>query len=456
MAQLTRPALHAEIEGRFPDNETALITPAVARAFFHNLVDSATLEQQLQELLAEKVGVPLAANLAVVRQNLAEETADYDPGRDYMIAGNWNRTGTVSTVTVRALAVEYFSPLGILRTSDGKLSVVNVDVAAGTTSALGSGYSTAEMDALLAGKGSAQVQQQHTLQLATLGVQASPVMAYLESGDVAGYATLDEALADHRPKTFMRFNVAFLTLTQSNDPLNPGWAAYVDGAGATVQLGNNVVLSLPGGNVDTLLLKNFFIFQAPGTRGGKVKLLASSNGSTPVGYLPLLDGRGAVPFELSGGTFALRGSYGSLLGTGTVHLFEPFDYSFASPGLTLVKHEAGAGGGGAAVTDAYTKSETDQKDSYLQAQLNDITANGGPVLQKFVFEPGYADSYTFTAGADVVGVYGTEGLSNVSSATYYIGIAVTALPLTIQAGDKIRIVINRQTATQVASVVLSK
>jgi hypothetical protein len=202
-------------------------------------------------------------------------------------------------------------------------------------------YTRDEADALLAAKGSEQVQAQHTLQLKTLGVQAAPVMAYLESGDVAGFATLDEALADTRPKTFMRFNVATVTLTKSNDPLSPNWASYVDGAGATLLIGAGAVLSIPGSNLGTLLFKNFFIFQAPGTRGGRVKLLASGNTSTPPGLLPLLDGQCSVPLEFSGGAVALRGAYGGLLGTGTAHLFEPYDAGSIAQGITPVEHKSG-------------------------------------------------------------------------------------------------------------------
>jgi hypothetical protein len=207
----------------------------------------------------------------------------------------------------------------------------------------GDAYTKAEADTLLATKGSAKVQAQHTLQLKTLGVQASPAMAYLESGDVAGYGTLDEALADARPKTFMRFNVATVTLTASNDPAAPGWASYVDGAGATLELGANVVLSLPGSTLGTLLLKNFFLFQAPNTRGGRVELLATGNANTPPGQLPLLDGQCAVPLKLQGGAVALTGSYGSLIGTGTVHLYEPYDVGFIGPDITVIYHPTGSG-----------------------------------------------------------------------------------------------------------------
>lgn len=236
---------------------------------------------------------------------------------------------------------------------------VSYDLATDTTAARAAGgggagdaYTKSETNALLAAKGSAQVQAQHTLQLNTLGVQASPVMAYLESGDVAGYSTLDEALADTRPKTFMRFNVATVTLTASNDPANPGWASYVDGAGATLELGANVVLSLPGADRGALLFRNFFIFQAAGTRGGRVKLLASGNAGTEPGLLPLLDGQCAVPLELGGGAASLLGSYGLLIGTGTAHLFEPGSVGSTAATVTLVPHAGGAGGSGYTDTEA--------------------------------------------------------------------------------------------------------
>jgi hypothetical protein len=227
-------------------------------------------------------------------------------------------------------------------------------------------YTKTESDELLATKGSKQVQDQHTLQLNTLGVQASPAMAYLETGGVAGYSTLGEAVADAQAKTFMRFNVATVQLTQSNDPLNPGWAAYVDGAGATLELGANVVLSLPGSNLGTLLFRNFFIFQTPGTRGGRVKLLATGNADTPPGLLPLLDGQCSVPLELSGGAYALTGAYVSLLGTGTVHLFEPYNVDYVADGVTLVEHKSG---GGASEAQLATKADLDASGRVPRSQM---------------------------------------------------------------------------------------
>jgi hypothetical protein len=210
-------------------------------------------------------------------------------------------------------------------------------------------YTKPETDALLAAKGSELVQAQQSLQLRTLGVQASPVYGYLESGSApVGYVTLDEALADPAAKTFMRFNVATVAVTKSNNPAAPGWASYADGSGALVELGEKVVLSLPGESLDTLLLRNFFVFQAAGTRGGKVKLLASGNNPTALGQLPRLEGQFSVPVELSGGAVALTGAFGSLIGTGTVYAIEPFYAGFVASGVTIVKV------GGVALTPATT------------------------------------------------------------------------------------------------------
>ena len=319
------PAGYAYVDGSFTGarNPSKFIKAAPVESTGYT-------DAQIDSFLAVKLGTPLAAELATVQQELAGQTDEYGPGRLYGIAGNWNATGTTTTVYVVALQPNLFSPHGILRATNGTLSVVSVNVPAGTTTPVAS-YT---------------VQQQHALQLATLGVQASPAMAYLASGDVDGFATLAEALADPRPKTFMRFNVATVTLNASNDPQNPGWASYVDGAGATLELGDNVVLSLPGSDLGSLLFKNFFIFPVPGTRSGKLKLLATGNTNTPPGLLPLFDGQCSVPLELAGGAVALRGSFVSLLGTGTVHLFEPYDYGYVSPGITLVEHKAGAGGAG--------------------------------------------------------------------------------------------------------------
>jgi|GEM_PF-3998683 len=287
-------------------------------------------DAQINAFLGTKLDTPVAAELPGIRQSIIGQEEALSPGVRYDITGLWNGASSASTVYVVALDLNTLSPNGILRTADGKLAVVTVDIVARTTTPVAS-YT---------------VQQQHALQLATLGVQASPAMAYLESGDVAGFATLGEALADTRPKTFMRFNVATVTLNASNDPQNPGWASYVDGAGATLELGDNVVLSLPGSDLGSLLFKNFFIFPVPGTRGSKLKLLATGNTNTAPGLLPLFDGQCSVPLELAGGAVALRGSYVSLLGTGTVHLFEPYDYGYVSPGITLVEHKAGGGGAG--------------------------------------------------------------------------------------------------------------
>jgi len=211
------------------------------------------------------------------------------------------------------------------------------------------GYTKAEADMLLAAKGSAQVQAQHTLQLATLGVQASPVMAYKGGDTVAGYLTLDEALADSDSKVFQRFNVAELTLSQSNSPAVPGWAAYSNGEGATLFLANNAVLSLPGTSSDALRVENFFVFQAPGSRLGRIDVLSTYGaGSDPATLPKFLNNRIAVPMRFYGGAITIEGgSYVAFQGTGEVHLFGNVATGFVDAGITIVDHRStGSGGGG--------------------------------------------------------------------------------------------------------------
>jgi len=199
-------------------------------------------------------------------------------------------------------------------------------------------YTKAEADTLLATKGSAQVQEQHTLQLKTLGVQGSPVYGYLETGGApVGYASFDDALADVTQKTFYTFNAATLVLTKSNAASGAGWAYSASAQGTTMQLGENVVLTLPGDEVGTLTFLRFYIEQAPATRGGKVRLLTTALASTPVALLPRLEGYCGKPLELAnGGAVLLSGYYTSLLGTGTVYALEPFQADNVAAGVNVV------------------------------------------------------------------------------------------------------------------------
>lgn len=180
---------------------------------------------------------------------------------------------------------------------------------------------------------------QHTQQLATLGVQGSAVYGYLESGGApVGYATLDEALADPRQKTFLRFNKASLSITRNN--IGAG-SFYVNGEGATITLSPNVTYTLPGDNIGSLYLERFYL---EGGRGSRINLLTSAPAATPTALLPRLDGYFNCPvWLLNGGAVALKGYYLSLNGTGTVYALEPFQCDSVAAGVTVVRAGAGAG-----------------------------------------------------------------------------------------------------------------
>ncbi|MDO7885342.1 hypothetical protein [Hymenobacter cheonanensis] len=129
MAQLTRLDLHAEIDGRFPNNTTELITPPVVRAFLHNLVESALL------VASDKVSLSQAHTLAFV-QNLLATAPDLVPGLRYDIAGDWNGTGDPDQVVyVQAATATTFEAYGTLESGPypGRVrALVQVDVVAGT------------------------------------------------------------------------------------------------------------------------------------------------------------------------------------------------------------------------------------------------------------------------------------------------------------------------------------
>jgi hypothetical protein len=276
------------------------------------------------------------------------------PGRLYRLFGREDQTGALDDVCVRALSAVQLEPTGYTISNDSLAAVpvpVSYDLATDTTLPVAAGavdaYTKQEADELLAGKGELDVQQQHTLQLATLGVQGSPVYGYLDGTDEpVGYASLDEALADPRQKTFFRFNKATIRLATSNDPASPNWAYAADGEGCSIKLAADVRLSLPGIDRNTLSLEKFFVYQEDGKRGGRVKLLAPNRTGIADGDLPFWQGGCNVPVELSGGAIGLQGPFTSFIGTGTIHLYEPYSYGYVGPNITLVEHKAGAGGPG--------------------------------------------------------------------------------------------------------------
>jgi hypothetical protein len=328
---------------------------------------------------------------------------NWSPGRLYILQGREDQTGAaLDDVYVKALSAVQLEPTGYTIGKDSLAAEpqpVSYDLDTDTTSPVEVGavdaYTKQEADALLAGKGSALVQQQHTQQLSTLGVQGSPVMVYKDDLRVNGYLTIDEALADNEEKTFQRFNIASLNMTKSNDPLKPGWAAYSNGEGCTYYVYSDVVLSLPGSNSDALRLTNFFFFQKPGTRGGRVELLTTTGAEkndddeyiTKPAELPtLLNNTFAVPLRLRGGAINIEGGrYVSFQGSGVIHLSGNVSYGYVSPSIILVDHTKGTGGGGdgTSYTDAQAKQAATQLLLGAAASGIAITTDPGTGLLTF-------------------------------------------------------------------------
>jgi hypothetical protein len=483
MAQQTRPALHARIELRLPDNTSEVITPDHVRDVLHGLVDSALLPasdgtgqagsgQQLSwsviyltkaEALAR--GNPTYATLdQIPTQSLCTGSmarVDLHPdkyGQELILVYDDRADARVgirgfldSDFRLKPLTYDGLQPLkwvkrggveeavaGIRRYDPAyarwrkdetmKLDFGGVDAFFSAVAAGGpfpaptaAGVATADWTPATSPKATdlTPIVAQHTQQLATLGVQGSPVYGYLGSGQVVGYATLDEALADPQLKTFLRFNVATVTVTKSNAPSSPNWAYYADGAGATLYLEEGVVLSIGGEDRSSLQMTNFFIYAAPSARNARVKLLASRNTTRPIGELPFISALCSVPLELSGGAVTLTGYYTVLLGTGTVYAVQPFQCGNVAAGITVVP--IGGGGSGASYSKAEsdtqlaTKADLDPAGRVPRSQmprLHDITYNypagqtASPEYRIVDFDAaGYYAISHISAGVTVNGYY---------------------------------------------------
>jgi hypothetical protein len=229
------------------------------------------------------------------------------------------------------------------QTREEYLLAVSYELATDTTSPRtgggASGYTEAQVDALLAAKGSAQVQAQHTQQLATIAVSSSPVYGFLEAGGApVGYTSIDQAVADPAAKISYTFNAPVLLLTASNPATGTGWAYATAALGRTLQLADNVELTLPGSDVGSLTFQDFYIESAPGARSGKVRLLTRAPDTTPAAQLPRLSGFCGKPLEfVNGGSALLSGNYVSLIGTGTAFVLEPFHADNVATTIKVVK-----------------------------------------------------------------------------------------------------------------------
>jgi hypothetical protein len=215
---------------------------------------------------------------------------------------------------------------------------------------------------------------QHSQQLATIAVQGKPVYGFLKAGgEPVGYDSLNEALADTRPKISQSFNTPILVLTQSNAANGAGWAYATSALGRTLQLAEGVALTLPGSNVGTLNFQDFYIEQAPDSRNSKVRLLTTAPASTALALLPRLSGYCDKPLEfVNGGAALLTGYYSNLTGTGTVYALEPFYAGNVASTVTVVK--VGGTGSGSVKTvngvapDAVGEVTLPQLDIYTYSQ----------------------------------------------------------------------------------------
>ena len=230
------------------------------------------------------------------------------------------------------------------------------------------GYTDQQINALLAEKGDAEIQAEHTQQLATLAVQASQVYGYLEDGGApVGFGSLNASLADERQRIFQTFNVATLSMPASNPADGSGWAYATNAQGTTLNLAANVVLSLPGSDGGTLTFADFYI---QGGRGSKVRLLTTASNTTPPALLPRLSGYCRVPLELAkGGAVLLSGYYVSLTGTGTAFVVEPFQADNVAAGVKVVRLGGGGGEG---------------DDGGLRFQAQNVSGNAYNDLELFV------------------------------------------------------------------------
>jgi hypothetical protein len=237
------------------------------------------------------------------------------------------------------------------QTREEYLLPVSYELATDTTSPRTGGgggpvdvYTKAESDTLLATKGSAQVQQQHTAQLDTLGAQAAPVMAYLADNSVAPFQALDEALAfppaspaqPAKKKVYMEFHTAVLEILTSAG----GWPSFTNCTGTVVYFGENVQLELRGKTNANLTIQAARFYQKAGTFGGQINVVSTAAANAPRATLPFLDGDYGVPVNLTG-LIQACGTYSSITGAGTVYAVEPFAASYVDPGVTVVR-QAGA------------------------------------------------------------------------------------------------------------------
>jgi hypothetical protein len=296
--------------------EVEVLTGPVAGAYVNKRV---TAEQLAEYLLTGRLALTAGLRLPNAQAQLAAGTP-LRGGVQYGLIGDWNSTGDdTQVVFVHAADAQTFRTNGTLVRFGLPSEEVVVDVVASTA---------------------IPRIAQHTAQLATLGAQAAPVMAYLADNSVAPFQALDEALAfppagtaqPAKKKVYMEFHTAVLEVLTSGG----GWPSYTNCTGTVVYFGENVQLELRGKTNANLTIEAARFYQKATTFGAQINLVSTAAQTAPPATLPSLDGDYAIPIQLTG-LIQARGTYASIVGTGTVYAVEPFYAGNVSAGVTVVR-----------------------------------------------------------------------------------------------------------------------
>ena len=291
-------------------------------------------QDEVNVLLASKVSVPVGANLVAVRQSLAQNNGEYDPGRRYGIVGNWNGEAG-STVYVTALETNLFDTRGTLRTADGKLSTVGVNVPAGTTTPVAS-YAQ---------------QQANTQRLDTLAAKAAPLYAHYADNSVAPFTNLDSYLAaagQHGGTLRLEGEATALSITATN---RGNWPCFWDGAGSTIVVPAGVTLKSSAAGLANFNFGNFFL------EGGGTFLLSGQQAQTTTAGQAsrLFAGVSNITLDNPADVVLLDGGYyKKIKGAGKYYLVGSVQVDDLSEAPNVVDLRQGGAGGGGGGGSSYT------------------------------------------------------------------------------------------------------
>jgi hypothetical protein len=284
-------------------------------------------DEQINTFLAAKLGVPIARNLSDIRQAIIDQEGQLDPGGRYDITGNWNATGTDSTVYVVALDLNTLNPQGLLRTADGATSVVSVDIRARTTTPVAS-YAQ---------------QQANTQQLALVAAKNANLYAHYADNSVAPFSTLDDFLAaagQHGGTLRLEGEATALSITTTN---RGGWPCFWDAAGSTIVVPAGVTLKSSAAGLANFNFGNFFL-----DGGGTFLLSGQQAQGTAAGQASrLFAGVSNITLDNPADVVLLDGGYyKKIKGAGKYYLLGSVQVDDLSEAPNVVDLRQSTGGGG--------------------------------------------------------------------------------------------------------------